>query len=562
MANQAGTPVANLNPDYYDQALIYELQTLSGVFSQPVYQRYVLIAGTPVAVRIIVTSNHGVKYEMFQNSHPAMGYALSVNNGQWQVQQELNSPHLSNKLIEVITPEIVDLGLTQARLSAPDDRGLQWTRDQKSYLRIKGNFMRVYQDKHNVNRYRLVTPDGQSALMVHYHKSRFCLPQEMTGQGVEKKAINLKEMNRQRKIINSHLNHAERHLKNGQIIKFFQELYSAYEKHKKFEAGPIRRITTLALDFIDTFIFPKKSILAADDMLVQIEWIRKVALPIQKNESFKENIINKFFRDTPYFYKIISDHILMQPDRDITDKIAKILSNLSITPLPQYAGSRSRYYRMASEGITTVTSINITGNKKFIVDVMRTLDTLSKTVLGYRLIETLKDKEFTIQPPSMSAIEREDDGWFYAKNSAGGAIAFDPANTYIGDASQLEKEPWRQRDPVIGLYHELLHIYYKHHPLTVTSISGKADKKIVGGSAPIEEALITGIDFYDKKTGERYNFSDKKFIQANKGLMMSENNFRREYAIMRGLKYFLIRPYYIKPDAKVTSKNFILSVTQ
>jgi hypothetical protein len=208
-----------------------------------------------------------------------------------------------------------------------------------------------------------------------------------------------------------------------------------------------------------------------------------------------------------------------------------------------------------SEGVQKMTSITIYGNKVFFQAVRRALNTLNKTKLGRRLINALEDKKFTIQPPAMSAIVREENVQFYATNSAGGAISFDPVDTFIGEATQVKKELWRQRNPTVGLYHELLHIYYKFNPLTVTSISGKVHTKIVGSGHVIDESLITGIDCYDDNNN-RYNFSGKEFIQANGGLMISENAFRRDYAPMRGHKNYYIRPYYDKPDARVTPKQF------
>ncbi|QWA13300.1 hypothetical protein GTU79_12165 [Sodalis ligni] len=107
------------------------------------------------------------------------------------------------------------------------------------------------------------------------------------------------------------------------------------------------------------------------------------------------------------------------------------------------------------------------------------------------------------------------------QNSAGGAIAFDPGNFIIGDGTTLKAEPWRNRDPAIALYHELLHIYYNTHPakfrpvgeataIKGTSVTKTADKTaeitIAGGGSELEEALITGISFRDPITKELYDF--------------------------------------------------------
>lgn len=519
-----------------------------------------MIAGTPVAVRLAVTPKHGVKYEMFQESHPAIGYALSVNDGQWQLQQELNSPQLSQNLIEAILPEMVDLECTEGRLSAPDDRGLQWSGDQESYLRIKGRYVQVTQDQNSVNRYRLHSPDNQQAMQVIYNKSRFCLPQEWTQQVVNRKGINLKTKNKQRKKIESLLKIAEQNLKIKNLIRCFNALFNAFRKHKISEAGPVKKMVTMALKFMDTFVFSGKNIMTAHEITIQSAWAKNIIIPIKKNKKIEAKTISDFFNDVQQFYKNIEVYVVKETDKDVINKIVRALKNYSTTPLPQYGlYSRSRFYRITSEGVTTVTDITIFGNEVFFKAVRKALNSLRKTKIGRQLIDTLKDKKFIIQPPSMSAIEREENGWFYAKNSAGSAIAFDPANKVIGDVSELQKEPWRQRSPVIGLYHELLHIYYKFNSLKIKSVSGKIEKKIVGGHTAIEESFIVGIDFFDKESQEYFNFSDIDLMK-NKAAMLSENSFRREYAKLKGCEYYFVRPYYDKPDTKVTSKHFKFKV--
>jgi hypothetical protein len=77
------------------------------------------------------------------------------------------------------------------------------------------------------------------------------------------------------------LKKAERHLKNKAIIRCFEALHAAFQQHQKAEAGSIKRITTLALDFIDTFIVSNKLITTADETVIQSEWIKNIMLPIK-----------------------------------------------------------------------------------------------------------------------------------------------------------------------------------------------------------------------------------------------------------------------------------------
>ncbi|TKI02249.1 hypothetical protein [Martelella alba] len=177
------------------------------------------------------------------------------------------------------------------------------------------------------------------------------------------------------------------------------------------------------------------------------------------------------------------------------------LNELSTTPMPPYGvNSRAMNYGLVLDGVKIATKITIFGNDLFLAKVTKCLNDIKQTSLGRKILLALSEKKFMIQPPTMSAIVRVVKGRFYAKNSAGGAIAFDPGNFIIGDGVNALKEPWRYRDPAIALYHELLHLFYRNYPAKYKAIGETKARFFYGGGSSLEEALITGVSAIDTQS--------------------------------------------------------------
>ncbi|QWA13313.1 hypothetical protein GTU79_12235 [Sodalis ligni] len=75
-----------------------------------------------------------------------------------------------------------------------------------------------------------------------------------------------------------------------------------------------------------------------------------------------------------------------------------------------------------------------------------------------------------------------------------------PRKFYVGDGSTIKTELWRYRDPAIGLYHELLHIYYNHYPAEFKPVGADTAEFIYGGWTELEEAMITGVSYKHPET--------------------------------------------------------------
>ncbi|WP_243465103.1 M91 family zinc metallopeptidase [Photorhabdus temperata] len=163
----------------------------------------------------------------------------------------------------------------------------------------------------------------------------------------------------------------------------------------------------------------------------------------------------------------------------------------------------------------------------------------------------------------MSAIVREKDGQFYARNSTGSSIAFDPDNHLIGMEEKITEEPWRSREPAIALYHEMLHIYYNRYPTWFTSIDNKMiDKKVSGGFSTLEESRIVGTKYYVNDENTLFDFSNSDYLLENNSALLTENRFRAEHAIFKGKNEYIIRPYSGKGDNQIPLTNIKININE
>ncbi|WP_413724221.1 hypothetical protein [Sodalis sp. RH16] len=555
-ANEEGVLKPYVDSDYYGQAPIYELVTKDAAFSQPVYRHYIEIYGEKAAVKLTSTKAHGIKYAMIDESKPDIQYALSFNDDGWRLQTP-TAEEIDPSLLDAIRSDMIDPHCTEHMLSAPDERGLQWTKDQKSYLRIKERFVGVSPSKDYINCYEIRSQDRLHVLSLHYKDGLFrqlsVQPQELVKYGQQntflKQKIKIKKL----------LDKAKQDIANNRILKSAHHINKAFQEHRQYEAGSIRQLKQLAIDFIKKCVFrdEKVNLATAEITTIQEAWVKNIRLPLKTNSKVDVDDIDELFVETPIFCKKIINYLHPSESKNIFKKFASALDELSTTPMPHYGeNTKTLHYNLVLQGTRTATKIAISGNEFFISLVTNVLNGIKQTPLGQKILLALREKAFTIHPPTMSAIERVKDGIFYAKNSAGGAIAFDPGNFIIGDGTTLKAEPWRNRDPAIALYHELLHIYYDNYPAKFKPVADETVKIIRGGPKELEEAMITGVSFNDAKTNKLYNFIDDNYIKENGQELISENQFRKEFARMKGQDLYFIRPYYVKPD-KLTPKQIM-----
>ncbi|XBS68800.1 hypothetical protein ABK905_19795 [Acerihabitans sp. KWT182] len=187
--SEYGSRTKNLNPASYGAGIIYQVYDTQNGQNQPTSRHYIEISNEKIAVRAVVMPGHGVKYEIFDAEHEAVGYPLAFIEGRWIMQQP-TAPHVTEFLLARITVEMMDPTLTEAALSAPDARGLQWSRDNKSYLRVKGRYVEVIPNKSKGKNkiYRYHVGSKLKRINLKFHNGQFTV---LSQRHVAKKPFNV-----------------------------------------------------------------------------------------------------------------------------------------------------------------------------------------------------------------------------------------------------------------------------------------------------------------------------------------------------------------------------------
>lgn len=155
----------NLHPATYGGGKIYEVRRQEAFSSEAPLMRVIEMHGELVPVRVRVTPEHGVGYEIYDPAVPdKSGHAAEWSGGRWQFEQA-SSVHLSEPLKRAIGPRMFRKDIHQRDLSAPDQQGLQWDRDHNCYLKVKNHYVQLHHDVAHPdirNRYFIKRENGDS----------------------------------------------------------------------------------------------------------------------------------------------------------------------------------------------------------------------------------------------------------------------------------------------------------------------------------------------------------------------------------------------------------------
>ncbi|MCA6220828.1 putative adhesin [Photorhabdus antumapuensis] len=374
----------------------------------------------------------------------------------------------------------------------------------------------------------------------------------------------------QSKKIVQELEAARSNINNDKILDAFIHINTAFKNYEKYDIDKLSDITDTLTHFFEKSLKlgNKEALRNTKVVNIQQAWIREVTLPLQNNLSISAEKINAIKTELPYLLREIYPIENQLPNAPEINKIALAIEEIPGTPMPKYSsGNIQKTIQYTSiEGnrvdIPPV-GITITGNDLFINQVTHVLDEISEIPSGNIVIQELEKQGLNIQPPTMDAIVREKNGQFYARNSAGSSIAFDPENHLIGTEEKLTEEPWRSREPAVALYHEMLHIYYNRYPTWFTSIDNKMiDQKVSGGFSLLEESRIVGTKYFSNDKNTLFDFSDSNYLLENNSALLTENRFRAEYAIFKGESEYIIQPYYGKGDSQIPLTSTRISTNE
>ncbi|WP_207627131.1 putative adhesin [Photorhabdus tasmaniensis] len=374
----------------------------------------------------------------------------------------------------------------------------------------------------------------------------------------------------QSKKIDQELEAAHSNINHDKILDAFIHINTAFKNCEKYDIDKLSDITDTLTHFFEKSLKlgDKTALLSTKVADIQQAWIREVILPLQNNPSISIEKINAIKTELPDLLREILSFENQLPNQSEINKIALAIEEIPFTPIPKYTSDNitrtAQYISIESNRVDIPPiGITITGNELFINQVTHALNEIDQIPSGNIVIQELEKQGFNIQPPTMSAIVREKNGQFYAKNSAGSSIVFDPENHLIGMEEKIAEEPWRSREPAIALYHEMLHIYYNRYPTWFTSIDNKIiDKKVSGGFSALEESRIVGTKYYVNDENTLFDFSSSDYLLENNSALLTENRFRAEYAIFKGKNEYIIRPYSDKGNSQIPLTNIKININE
>ncbi|WP_221622966.1 M91 family zinc metallopeptidase [Burkholderia stagnalis] len=336
----------------------------------------------------------------------------------------------------------------------------------------------------------------------------------------------------------------------NQMLDAFDSLNSVFMESRRLQDSSLGLVRESNERFLASLLgYPTIDALKfgiPDDALLR--WVRRIDLGIAKNLDIDPGRIVKFKMDFKKMQRDLAGATQTLPDAtsSITRKFHEAFDRRDVTYLSHYQGTAVESYRnMVGNGH----SINIVGNQRYIDGVNKALDEIARTSDGEALLPELAqiNPMVRINPPTLAEVAYEQDGRLYGKNSAGAHITFDPENRVIGDPGKVLRDSWRKRDSSIGLFHELLHIYYNKNRKTYFSNihkNGGQRKLIISGSGTAaDEAMITGVKYTDQD-GYDFPFDDDNYFPEGGGRIFSENRFREQLASANGDDYYNFRPYY------------------
>lgn len=135
-------PSGNNNKNYYGNANIY-VQEKIGDESHYYWGRYIEMNGEMVPVRNTQHKGQGVLYEVYDIKNPDLqGHSVEWDGHRWLFEKP-TSAHLSDEVSSFLSNDnsVQILGLND--LSAPDQRGLRWSTEGDSYIKINDKYYQI-----------------------------------------------------------------------------------------------------------------------------------------------------------------------------------------------------------------------------------------------------------------------------------------------------------------------------------------------------------------------------------------------------------------------------------
>lgn len=136
----------NNNPQYYGTGVVYR-SVKAGDETQFNQGNFIEMNGSLLPVRQIVTPGHGVRYEIYDlKAADKPGYSVAWDGQRW-IFERPTSVHASRELVRMVERNMFASDADANKLSAPDQKGLRWDKNERSFLQIKNIMVEMHTPK-------------------------------------------------------------------------------------------------------------------------------------------------------------------------------------------------------------------------------------------------------------------------------------------------------------------------------------------------------------------------------------------------------------------------------
>lgn len=149
----------NLNPKGYGDGPIL---TIKKTDLSPEY--YIKLYGHVVPVRTTVIDGQGLRYDVCKDNKV---YPVKYNGIEWGF-EPLSSPMVAKEVIETITKQLDQIETIKdlSTLSPPDENGLMWNAQKKSYTKINDQYVPIVLLNEETNRYYLLKKNENDPMTI------------------------------------------------------------------------------------------------------------------------------------------------------------------------------------------------------------------------------------------------------------------------------------------------------------------------------------------------------------------------------------------------------------
>lgn len=165
------TQIDNLNPDSYGSGKLYEVRRGDVAPSAPPDLHVIEMNGELIPVRMEIIEGHGVRLDAYNAAAPDHhGRPVAWDGQRWMFEKQ-TSNHVALVLKKMIDASMLDHKITVRELSAPDQRGVQWDRFNRGFLKIRGGYVRIRQRGNDPDAWYFAHQGTRTSL--HFRDNRF-----------------------------------------------------------------------------------------------------------------------------------------------------------------------------------------------------------------------------------------------------------------------------------------------------------------------------------------------------------------------------------------------------